>query len=163
MSFWDASAVIPLCIREPGLSDEMWGLMREQSLVVAWWGTPVELASVLMQQVRLGTITLEAAQRAMDVVEKLRDAWAEIVASRGCYFRALHVTRHHELPVASVMQLAAALTWVKPRPPDKYAFVSLDPKLREAATLEGFRILPEKLPPVRRCVPGSAGPLRTIT
>ena len=128
-------------------------------LVVAWWGT-VELASVLMQQVRLGTMRWR--RRSGRTSWKLA-AWAEIVASRRCYFRAMHVTRHHELPVASVMQLAAALTWVKPRPPDKYAFVSLDPKLREAAALEGFRILPEKLPPVRRYVPGSAGPLRTIT
>ncbi len=66
------------------------------------------------------------------------------------------------LPVTSTLQLAAALTWVRPRPPHRHAFVSLDPRLREAAAKEGFRLLPEKLPPARRCVPGSDDPHRVV-
>ena len=41
MKFWDASAVIPLLLREPNSLAIRKLLARDPGLV-AWWGTPVE-------------------------------------------------------------------------------------------------------------------------
>lgn len=162
MSFWDSSAIVPLCFKEPRLSDEMWKLLAGDTTMIAWWGTPIELTVAFMNQMRAGVITVEAVQRALAVMNELQRQWVEIVGSSATSVRAERVARVHPLPVTSVLQLAAALTWVYGGDPREYSFVSLDPELRRAAALEGFKILPERLPPARRYVPGSASGDRVI-
>lgn len=141
MSFWDASAIVPLCVNDP-LSQQMWELLVNDSTMFAWWGTSMELAVALMGQVRAGTIDLEEMQHALAVAEALRDTWIEIVSSQSIRRHAMKVVRLHALPLESVMQLAAALTWVGYRGPKRETFVSLDPDLRRAAALEGFTVSP---------------------
>ncbi|MBV8497083.1 MAG: type II toxin-antitoxin system VapC family toxin, partial [Gammaproteobacteria bacterium] len=46
MRFWDASAIVAVLAREPA-RERLLGLLSEDAEVLAWWGTPVEIASAL--------------------------------------------------------------------------------------------------------------------
>ena len=44
MRFWDASAIVPLVLDEPG-RDALLDLLERDAAIVAWWGTrPLALA-----------------------------------------------------------------------------------------------------------------------
>ena len=58
--------------------------------------------------------------------------------------RAERLLGVHALRAADALQLGAALTWARERP-QGMALVSLDDRLRTAARLEGFTLLPESL------------------
>jgi hypothetical protein len=58
--------------------------------------------------------------------------------------KALRLLGVHPLRAADALQLAAALILVRDDPAGR-AFVCLDERLREAALLEGFRVLPESV------------------
>lgn len=45
MRFWDASALIPLLVEEPG-RERMLARLEEDSEVLSWWGTPVEISTL---------------------------------------------------------------------------------------------------------------------
>lgn len=141
MSFWDASAIVPLCVEEPS-SQQMWALLTEDSTMIAWWETPIELAHALARSVGAGTMTIEEMQHALRVAEKLRETWVEIVSSDAMHRNAMTAVRNHALPFTSAIQLAAALTWTGYGGPRNHTFVSLDPTLRKAATHEGFAVAP---------------------
>lgn len=55
--------------------------------------------------------------------------------------RARHLITKHPLRAADAFQLAAALEWCGEEPAG-YNFVCLDDRLRLAAAMEGFRVLP---------------------
>ena len=44
MRFWDSSALLPLLVDEPA-RERLIALLEEDAEVLAWWGTPVEIAS----------------------------------------------------------------------------------------------------------------------
>ena len=56
MKFWDASAVIPLFLEEPE-TPRMLEIARQDSVMIAWWGTVVECRSAVA---RLGPSVSEA-------------------------------------------------------------------------------------------------------
>lgn len=56
MKFWDSSAIIPLCVKEP-LTDLMLALAREDADLVVWWGSSIECCSSLARLRRDGVIT----------------------------------------------------------------------------------------------------------
>ncbi len=39
MKFWDASAIIPLCLTEPR-TPLLKKIAQEDRAIIAWWGTP---------------------------------------------------------------------------------------------------------------------------
>ena len=44
MKFWDSSAIIPLCLKEPA-SDTVQPLLKADPDIVVWWGARVECRS----------------------------------------------------------------------------------------------------------------------
>ena len=58
--------------------------------------------------------------------------------------KALRLLGVHPLRAADASQLAAALLWTRERPGGR-DFVCLDERLRTAAAIEGFRVLPASL------------------
>ncbi len=46
MSFWDSSAIVPLCTNEPRsiLAGKLW---KQFNTIVVWWETSVEICSAL--------------------------------------------------------------------------------------------------------------------
>ena len=49
MKFWDASAVLPLCVQEH-FSDAVQEILTNDPLMVVWWGTRTECISALIRQ-----------------------------------------------------------------------------------------------------------------
>ena len=140
MKFWDSSAVFTLCVQEPQ-SALLKALMEEDGAIVAWWTTPVECYSALARLRREGIINRDGEDRARSVVDSLSVAWIEIEPNRQVRDGARRLLLLHTLRAADALQLAAALVWANGRPTG-HGFVCLDQRLREAASREGFQVLP---------------------
>ena len=141
MKFWDASAVLPLCLEEPRSAD-LRRLAQEDPQMVTWWGTSVECASALARLHREGFMDASEENQVNNLLRSLTDAWTELQPTEELRRFALRFLRYYPLRAADALQLAAAYLWSASRPAN-YAFVSLDRRLREAALREGFLVLPE--------------------
>jgi len=141
MKFWDSSAILPLCLNEP-CSSIIRKILQEDRDIVAWWGTPVECYSTFARLRREKVLDASGEDRAREFVADLTAAWAEIQPSAMVRDGAGRVLRLHPLRAADSLQLAAALLWGRGQA-GMLEFVCLDYRLRTAARLEGFRILPE--------------------
>ena len=58
MRFWDASAVVPLLVREPS-TDALLELLREDDQIMVWWGTRVECVGALVRRFRPGGLDVK--------------------------------------------------------------------------------------------------------
>jgi len=143
MMFWDASAVIPLCLREPRTA-VMKKILSRDSSVVVWWGTPVECRSAFARLRRDGVLTAAAERKVLVLLERLGSGWSEVLPGNRVRDHAGRLLLRHPLRAADSLQLAAALVWADGSP-EEHGFVCLDHRLREAAVREGFRLLPEVL------------------
>ena len=144
MRFWDASAVIPLCVIDPS-TPTVRRIAEEDAAIAAWWGTVVECYSALFRLRRQGDIGASEVDRARQAVTRLAERWSEVLPSHEVREQALRALGLHQLRAADAFQLAAALVWAESRPSGR-PFVSLDGRLREAASAEGFHILPSQWP-----------------
>lgn len=139
MRFWDASAVVPLLVREPA-SGALRRLVDEDPELVVWWGTPVECASGLARLRREGVIDAGEETRVLLALAELRESWIEVQPTLPLRATAQRLLRTHALRAADAHQLAAALVWAgRPRGD---VLVTLDERLAEAARLEGFTVSP---------------------
>ncbi len=141
MRFWDTSAVVPLCVAEP-MTQSVRRLAEEDGSLVVWWATHTECLSALARRRRDGDLTAVAERRARDVLTVLTASWSEILPSEVLRSRTERLLSVHALRAADAFQLASALLWSQGETLDQ-AFVSFDERLREAASREGFRILPD--------------------
>lgn len=139
MIFWDASAIVPLLLAGDA-SKEMRRVLLDDNDMMVWWGSPVEVLSALARAERSREIASSDAERARSVLRGLMDRWNEVQPSEEVRERAGTVHLRHQLRAADSLQLAAALTWSRGRPPG-HAFVSLDARLAEAAGREGFDLV----------------------
>lgn len=146
MRFWDSSAIIPLCIKEP-YSETMRLLAQSDGDLVFWWGTPVECSSSFARLRREGAISGDDEQQIRRLVDQLAQCGTEIAPSEEVRATARRLLLRHPLRAADALQLAAALVWAANRP-DDLGFVCLDKRLRDAARIEGFTVFPHELPSV---------------
>lgn len=140
MNFWDSSAVLPLLLREQA-SDPIRECLGRDPDVVVWWATLVECQSALWRRYREGLLSLVEARGLETRGRTLLDAAFQVQPVEAVRDRAGRLLAVHSLRAADSLQLAAALEWVAGRP-EQAGFVCLDARLREAAALEGFRVLP---------------------
>jgi predicted nucleic acid-binding protein len=143
VKFWDTSAVVPLCVNEPGSATVKAILVKDPSMVV-WWATRTECISAFMRQVREGDLSVADERQAREVLGTLVQAWIEVQPSgtvRGTVERLLAV---HPLRAADAFQLAATLLWCQGQTAGM-VLVSFDTRLREAGYKEGFSLLPAEL------------------
>lgn len=140
MKFWDASAVIPLCLEEPWTSD-LQAIAEEDQALVVWWGTPIECTSAFARLRREGVLRDTDEDQAGFLLERLATVWTEIQPTHAVREQAKRALRLHPLRAADALQLAAALVWTQGQP-SGHAFVCLDRRLRQAAHREGFLLLP---------------------
>ena len=141
MKFWDTSAVVSLCVDEPGSSTVKAILAKDQSIVV-WWATRTECVSALMRQTREGGLTQRGERQAHKILETLAKVWTEILPSETTRGTAERMLAVHPLRAADAFQLAAALQWCQGQTRDM-SFVTFDTRLREAGYKEGLTLLPE--------------------
>lgn len=144
MRFWDASALIPLCLDEPR-TGRLRKVAREDPAIVAWWGTPVECYSAFARLRRDGILTRAEEDQARQVLTRLATAWTEIQPARDVREGAARVLLLHPLRAGDALQLAAALLWARGRDTPGH-FVCLDQRLRDAAQREGLLVIPETTP-----------------
>jgi len=142
MKFWDASAVLPLCLQEPQ-SLNLKKLCVRDGAMVAWWGTAVECYSAVARLRREQVFSADDETQVRTVLHALLATWTEIEPSLVVREQAGRVLLLHPLRAADALQLAAAIVWADGRPTG-HEFVCLDQRLREAAQREGFTVLPKQ-------------------
>ena len=140
MRFWDSSAIVPLCLRESN-TGMMKSLLDTDEDLVVWWATRVECLSALARRQREGALAAEAEQKARSVLHVLAAGWSEVQPTEVLRRRAERLIAVHPLRSADAFQLAGALVWAQDSP-QGFEVVCLDRNLREAASKEGFSVLP---------------------
>lgn len=139
MRYWDASALVPLCVAEPS-SKELRTLAGDGPMVT-WGASAVEIASAIERRTREGALTPSQRDEAHGNLRTLGQAWLEITALAPVRERALRLLATHPLRAADAMQLGAALVAASDHA-TSHEFVCVDARLRAAAGREGFRIEP---------------------
>lgn len=140
MRFWDTSAIVPLLIDEPP-TDAARELVAADPVVVVWWGTYVEASSAISRRQREGSATPEVAAAATAQLDVLQAAWSVVEPSDEVARLACRMLRLHPLRAADSLQLAAAMVAAN-GDPKSLEMVCLDQRIRQAAALEGFPLLP---------------------
>lgn len=135
MRFWDASAVVPLCVDQPS-SRAVRRLLDEDPDMSVWWGTLVECWSALSRRRREGLLQIVDEDRAHAVLAQLQRTWIEIAPSEEVRVQAARLLRLHPLRALDALQLSAALVWAGSPPSGE--IIAFDQRLREAARLEGL-------------------------
>lgn len=140
MRFWDASALVPLCLHQRQTAS-LRKLAQDDEAIAAWWSSPIECLSALARLRREDVLSVSEEGQAQVVLQALMGVWTEVEPSGAVREQAGRLLRLHPLRAADALQLAAALVWCQGNP-IHHDFVCLDQRLREAARREGFHILP---------------------
>lgn len=143
MKFWDASAVIPLCIEEPH-TQSVQDIAKKDDALVVWWGSLIECYSAFARLYREGSLKYQEEEQVREVLFSLASVWTEIEPSEDIRDIAVRLLLNHPLRAADSLQLSAAIVWADKKPKGHH-FVCFDVKLREAARKEGFAVLPAKI------------------
>ncbi|MGH9726673.1 MAG: type II toxin-antitoxin system VapC family toxin [Candidatus Acidiferrales bacterium] len=137
-AFWDASAVVPLCVHEP-VSARARALLKTHPPVV-WWATPVEVSSAIERLRRAGLLDTDDAGLAQKDLQVLTRGWKEIRPHDDLRSVAIQLMQKYPLRAADGLQLAAATVWCMGRPA-KHDFICSDDRLSDAARIFGFRVI----------------------
>jgi predicted nucleic acid-binding protein len=140
MKFWDASAIIPLCVDEEQ-TQIVQSIAKKDGALVVWWGSIVESYSALARLRRDKILSSEDEAEGHAVLSELAEAWTEIEPSDDLREITKRLLQNYPLRAADSLQLAAAVVW-SGKTPKGHHFVCLDARLREAAKKEGFIVLP---------------------
>lgn len=140
MKFWDSSAIIPLCLKEPS-SDLISRLAKKDEDFVVWWATRIECISAMSRRRREGVLSNDAEQRARSTLAVLAAAWSEVQPTERVRQRAERLLMVHPLRAADAFQLGAAILWTEEGTLAS-EFVCRDQNLREAALKEGLSLFP---------------------
>jgi len=137
-AFWDASALVALCVQEAASRQAQSHLRR--FLPVVWWGSLIEIHSAIARLGRQGSLKDAEKKGALSRLDLLSRGWREILPGDHVRDRARRLLDAHELRAAESLQLAAALTWCRQRPA-KRDFVCADQRLAKAAAAAGFAVI----------------------
>jgi predicted nucleic acid-binding protein len=136
LRFWDASAVVPLLVEQPG-SRSCRALLRADGSQMVWCLTRTEVTSALWRLKREGAFSQAAVARIEDRLSRLSTRWHEVSLVESVRERAERLLRVHPLRAADALQLAAALVAADDRP-SHWQFVTGDGALLDAVRREGF-------------------------
>lgn len=136
--FWDASALVPLCLQENS-SRFVRQQLRKYAPVV-WWGSEIEVYSAICRLYRRKEINDRERAGAATRLQSLKEAWDEILPGEDLRKSAERLLEKHPLRAGDSLQLAAALVWCGGRPA-KRVFLCADERLSAAARVEGFSVV----------------------
>jgi predicted nucleic acid-binding protein len=137
-AFWDASALVPLCVREATTDQARMHLRRFAPVV--WWGSAVEVHSAVSRLYREGAIDARGKDGALARLRLLTLAWREILPGDPLRELAGTLLDRYLLRAADSLQLAAALTWCQQNAA-KRTLICADRRLGEAAKSAGFTVV----------------------
>ena len=110
--------------------------------MVVWWGSRLECISALRRRERENQLGAADARQGMTLLDQLAGTWSELLPSDPLRAQAERALAVHPLRAADALQLAAALTWRR-EPARSAEFVCVDERLRDAASREGFALIPQ--------------------
>ena len=139
MRYWDASALVPLIVSE-ATSETVRSWLAEDSEIVTWVWTRVEIISAVERRTREGSITRPQRREVLQRLDALADTWDEVAEVLAVRSRAGLLLARHPIRAADAGQLGAALV-VHEHLAAPLRFVCLDHRLAEAAEREGLRIV----------------------
>ena len=139
MKFWDASALVPLIIRDAA-TDLVRPWLEEDADMIVWSLTRLELVATVESYTRQGQLTARQRTIALARVERLAREAHEVSDISAVRTRALPLLARHALGPADAAQLAAALLVADPDP-SSLTMAVLDRPLAEAAEREGLHVL----------------------
>ena len=139
MRYWDASAIVPLLVRQ-GRTAAMERRFAEDPEIVTWWGSSLECYSALMRLAREGRLGRSEQSQAERRLTELRRNWDEVMPTESARRGAERLLRLHVLRAADALQLAAALA-ATGQEADRMEMLCLDARLSEAARREGFTVI----------------------
>jgi hypothetical protein len=139
VTFWDASAIVPLLVAEKTTA-HLQVLAQRDADMLAWWGSAVECASALARLEREAALDAKSAELAFQRLKLIADAWHEIEPSEVVRENAVRFLRVHPLRAADALQLAAAFVAAERRPASLQV-VTLDERLADAMRKEGFALI----------------------
>jgi predicted nucleic acid-binding protein len=139
LRFWDASAILPLIVEEPG-SELAMAWLREDRDMMLWGLTRLELASAIERRTREGLLRPPARAAALRRAQRIADDAHEVVDLAAVRSRATAVLARHALRAADSAQLGAALLVADPEP-GSLTMVVHDRRLASAAEREGLNVL----------------------
>ncbi len=142
MRFWDTSALVSLVVDEPR-SAVVREIYTDDTHLTVWWGTEVECVSAVSRIEREGDVSREQAVNALHRLDELAGTWFEVDPSAEIRRTARRLVLVHPLKAADALQLSAAIA-ASEDDRASVAFVSFDARLRRAAALEGFAVLPDQ-------------------
>lgn len=139
MKFWDSSALIPLLVDEAGTTslEKIGETDREMHV---WWAAEVECVSALSRLEREHK-PRHTVERAFERLGVLVSKWDEVIPGPAVRDIARRLLRVHPLRATDALQLAAAIV-LADQDLSTVEFLCLDERLRDAASREGFEVLP---------------------
>jgi len=137
-AFWDASALVPLCVIRQA-SPATHALNAHYRMTV-WWSTPIEMRGAFARLVRMGQLSPNELVQAQVRLDKMRFDWREVEPSEPLREQAERLVDRFPLKAADAQQLASALIWCMGRPKGR-AFISGDGQLLDAALQLGFHAI----------------------
>jgi uncharacterized protein len=138
VTFWDASAVVPLLVDERTTKAMTARRVKDPTMIV-WWGTPIECVSALCRLERDGALSADDWIVAARRLDALAASWLEVGPAATVRDTARRLLRVHPLRAADALQLAAAFEAAEGRPAGT-TLVTLDERLRDVALREGFDV-----------------------
>lgn len=142
MRFWDASAIVPLLVRE-NETERCLSALRTDPEVLVWTMSEIEVMSALCRRYREGRFNESDFDGILARMNEFFSHVIEIVQVQRVKSRALRLLQVHALRAADALQLGAALIATEEEP-SRLAIMSFDVWLNQAAKREGFRINPEQ-------------------
>ncbi|MEZ5316183.1 MAG: type II toxin-antitoxin system VapC family toxin [Vicinamibacterales bacterium] len=138
MRFWDATALLPLLVRE-GITATTQECYREDPTVVVAWTTPVECAGAIARAEREGLLDQVGATAAFARLDALAATWHEVEPSADVRDIARRLLRVHRLGATEAIHLASA-TLAAERRPASLTILTTSERFEAAALREGFRV-----------------------
>ena len=132
MRFWDSSALVPLLLDEPQ-TDYMTGILRDDPVLVTWWGSGLECTSGIRRREREGLLDGQSTNQALALLDTLASQWTEVLPSVQLRSHAARLLATHTLRAADTHQLAAAHMSLRD-PGAQPEFVCASHRLVDAAT-----------------------------
>ncbi len=138
-AFWDASAIVPLCLHED-TSTRARQITRKHPQHVVWWGTLAEARSAFARGHRKSILSIKDKEQAIRHLQKLSDSWRAVDPGRKLLDLAVQLLDDYPLRTGDAFQLAAALVWCDEKARRK-VFVCFDDRLADVAEKVGFNVI----------------------
>ena len=136
--FWDASALVPLCIHETRTPQARSYQRRFRQAV--WGGSFLEVYSAISRLHRINEISDLDKANAVRRLGQMSGGWREILPDDRVRDLAMQLLDKYSLRAADSLQLAASLVWCAERP-SKRTFICADQRLAKAASAAGFSVI----------------------